>query len=84
MLLIHYTTGYDFKWRFGDELPDRESFCNIGHVIANGNELDYINCYMNHLPGQYGSQKTTWYGDHAKFIVGNIPISNISNSKIKK
>jgi len=40
-------------------------------IQANGHELEYITSKFKGLPSSSGPV-VRWYGDHAKFIIGNI------------
>ncbi|HLX53707.1 MAG TPA: hypothetical protein VKR58_07190 [Aquella sp.] len=74
-----FTRQSSFKdFKIGDGKIDGEVL--IEHVFwveADAEELLYIVQHFQNLPQspQYGNElKTTWYGDHAKFIVGNIKL----------
>lgn len=62
---------YSFTQRKPDETP--AMYCT--KVVASGAWLDRIRKHFSHLPlmetGAYAST-IAWYGDHAKFIAGNI------------
>lgn len=78
MLLIRYDLKEDTQSKY----QDGEYISNAGNpaanatkVVASGKWLDRIRKHFKHLPDfETGAYPTTvaWYGDHAKFIAGNI------------
>ena len=55
-----------------DDLGSTLDTNNIVSVRADGAELDYLEHYYPSLPFMVGNKVQRWYGDHAKFIVGNL------------
>ena len=52
------------------------SYNEVDHIEASGEELVYIIGGTSHIPWVIESGRTPpsmkWYGDHAKFILGNL------------
>jgi hypothetical protein len=44
----------------------------VTKVSADGHELEYITAKFVNLPVRSDKRLVTWYGDMAKFIVGNL------------
>jgi hypothetical protein len=63
----------DRKWHVGDPSPEGYiSVSDVAEVGADGHELEYITAKFVNLPVRSGKRLVTWYGDMAKFIVGNL------------
>ncbi len=62
---------WDTTWHVGQRqaVPAR----SVIEVQADGDELMYVLTRMSNLPYTQAVVQT-WYGDHAKFIAGNLPI----------
>jgi hypothetical protein len=85
MLLIRYNKPEDL---LEDKIDDDVQFSDVTlpsslvfKVVASGKWLDRIRMHFKNLPDiQTGVHEATvsWYGDHAKFIAGNI--SDVSNA----
>lgn len=57
----------------------------VDFVQVDGPELPFLIDHYRHLPGlQDGAESVAWFGDHARFIVGNLPNIdiNLSNPRI--
>ena len=50
-----------------------ENVIGVGELYADGEELDLIRELFRNLPLCHDAKELVWYGDHAKFIVANLP-----------
>ncbi len=41
-------------------------------VQVDGHELEAVKDQLRYLPGSYTGRVVRWYGDHARFIIGNL------------
>lgn len=59
------------EWHVGEEKPKAEAQF-VTSVQADGDELHHILMEFQNLPQSTHKKVVSWYGDHAKFIVGNL------------
>jgi hypothetical protein len=66
-----------YEWNVGEESPfktnhDQAQF--VTHVQADGDELMHVAIRFMNLPFTVNTTNSVvrWYGDHAKFIAGNL------------
>ena len=68
--------GFTAAWRVGMKVPVLPSTVKaVTEVEASGEELHYILTRFTGLPHCYRkapAESIRWYGDHARFIVGNL------------
>lgn len=71
----------EVSWTVGHPSPfvgvHRHSVYRVGEVYADGAELDYISTVFELLPKMIVRTRHStvrYFGDHAKFIAGNLPI----------
>lgn len=61
--------------RIVNKLPVRThisgTVAGVTEVQADGDELEYIKLHFTNIP-MADKRVVCWYGDHAKFIVGNL------------
>ena len=69
MPLIVTTSKYEETFHVGDKIP-RWYSSEVKEIQANGDELEHILSKNNNIPTS-SKRVVRWYGDHAKFIVGN-------------
>lgn len=50
----------------------RGTASGVAAVVADGDELEYIIKNFAGIPTCVHNRVVSWYGDHAKFIVGNL------------
>lgn len=63
--------SHEIEWHVGESNYISVIIDDIHYVQADGDELNYILRKITNIPmAQQGAIK--WYGDHAKFIVGNL------------
>ena len=75
MMYIIFDTGVPSRlvWHIGEKIVlDRKDIEQITEVQADGDELLYIKHTFTNLPMHISRVVQSWYGDTAKFIVGNI------------
>ena len=76
MMYIRAKTGNTFAeltwWVGGDRPLAIEDVILVVEVQADGDELAYIKRNFENLPMRVNKPEVTWYGDDARFIVGNI------------
>ena len=75
MLMIKLGPKEVFTWIVGDP-PLREKvdpFHQLyAEAMADGPELEHIKTTFRGLPFHANRTMQVWYGEHAKFIIGNI------------
>lgn len=59
------------EWHVGETIPDLRVSDGTFWVQADSDELNFIKRHITGLPMRDASV-VRWYGDHAKFIVGNL------------
>jgi hypothetical protein len=61
-----------YRWYVGQKVPiPHECLPYVSEVQADSHELDRIEHHFSNLPF-CKSRVIRWYGDHARFIVGNL------------
>ena len=73
MLYIRLENGQQIKWNVGTETPT--SYADeVYELQADGDELDYISDKFGLIaaPRPKGQQVVRYYGDQARFILGNL------------
>jgi hypothetical protein len=81
--MIYIEISYDtslsqrrYQWHIGEPIPQELfTFAKFATMVqADGDELNYVLDNFGGLPFVRNGKKRVWrwYGDHAKFIVGNL------------
>lgn len=71
MLYIETSNKGIIHWHTGGSVPCID-ISEVIEVQADGDELQYIQTHMPTLPHANHIRVVNWYGDHAKFIAGNL------------
>ena len=79
---VKYVSVEDRQWYVGHKFVEDLNITNVVSVQADGHELEHILSNSTGLPvakdyikdgnTRMKRRVQTWYGDHAKFIVGNL------------
>lgn len=70
---IQFSPATTVVWHKGETLPvTREQIVYVQEVQADGAELELILYKFQNLPWVRAKSVQRWYGDLAKFIVGNL------------
>ncbi len=66
----------EFEWHVGEGPIGRGDGLNLDSIViemqADGDELDHIRNLYSNIPFRDGKRAVRWYGEMAKFIVGNL------------
>jgi hypothetical protein len=86
-MLIAYTESGNVVATWGIEEANFRllylDLLRISCVLADSEELAFIDNYFHHLPGLRNSSSeqpasVSWFGDHARFIVANLPFIELA------
>lgn len=73
MLYIVDTRGREIIWHVGKPLPViHDILSNIVSVQADGDELEHVRDTISGIPDRKDARVVSWFGDHARFIAGNL------------
>ena len=74
MLAVIFNSGLTATWNHGHSTSNisPSMIAEVVEVVADGDELIYLESNFKNLPTCLYSKRTHYYGDHAKFIVGNL------------
>lgn len=73
MALIAHISGHEITWHVGEgKLSDKIPASEHAVVQADGDELRYINQWIDGIRFDRKAQVNIWTGDDAKFIINNL------------
>lgn len=73
MMSIILNNGLELTWHIGKGIPVSYDHVNdVSEIQADGDELSRILEKFDNLPMAKNGRVVRYFGDHARFIVGNI------------